>query len=246
MHLKPYTILKDKHSGETCWIIGAGTSLLGFYKYENRDAIHNDVVIAVNSAIFAMPWGLPHTNKEITYEVDSNPDRRYWISNDALCRRWSWWDYVKKSKCIKIVRDSWSAYEKELKGFLYFWPRPTSEDVINPDDEGLSYCSSVPTSIDLAIYMGCKKIYLLGVDQYMSQDRSHWWQFLEGNNIPRRIDFVMALQSQQKEAFVYNNMAYPALKQYADKYEVSICNCNPQSQVNTFSKITFDQALSEI
>ena len=242
--LQPYTILKNRHQGETAWLVGAGTSLLGWYLHEKRDRIFKDVVITTNSGIFAMPWGLPHCNKEIDYEVDTDPDKRYWISNDALCRRWSWWNYVKKCKCTKIVRNSWKNYYDEIPKFLYFWPRPTSEDIINSEDEGLAYCSSIPTACDLAIFMKCSKIYLLGLDQYMIGEKSHWWQYLERKIQPTRIDRVMALHSQQQEAFKYNDMCFPALKKYADLFGVEIFNCNPQSHVEVFPKILLDEVLN--
>jgi hypothetical protein len=82
------------------------------------------------------------------------PDNLYWVSNDALVRWWDYWQKIKASKATRVVRDSWKKYEKELKDFYYFWPRPTSEGICNPDDEGLAYCSSVPTSIDLCVQMG--------------------------------------------------------------------------------------------
>ena len=244
---KPYSTLKQKHIGETCWIVGAGTSLLGIYNHPDKNKIFDDVVITTNSGIFMMPWGIPHPNKDIKSEVKSDPEKRYWVSNDSLCRRWSWWDYVKKCHAIKIIRDSWKPYYSELsKDFLYFWPRDTSEDVIDPDRDGLAYCSSVPTSIDLCIStLGIKRIFLCGVDQYMVGERSHFWQFFEKNNQPTRIDRVMATHSQQMEVFEqYNNIAYPALKEHADNKGVEIYNCNSRSSVNVFEKISFDEALN--
>jgi len=244
--LKPYTILKDKHKGETCFIIGAGTSALTF---DNASAalqgeVFKHVVISVNSGILLCPWGQPHLNPKIKVEI-GDKNKRYFLSNDALCRRWSWWNYVKGCNATKIVRDSWKEYYSEIPDFLYFWIRPTSEDVVNPRDMGLCYCSSVPTSIDLGIFMGCSKIFLIGVDQYfIGTDKSHFWDFWEKKHRPTRIDRVQALHDQQREAFEYNDLAFPALKKFADSRDVSIFNCNPKSKVDVFPKIKFEDSIS--
>tara|TARA_Y100000310_G_scaffold283671_1_gene305826 strand:- start:136 stop:888 length:753 start_codon:yes stop_codon:yes gene_type:complete len=249
--MESYLAFADLYKGETAWIVGAGPSLLGWYNHEKKNEIFNDIVISVNSAIFAMPWGgYPHPNKDIKTEVvterSSSRFRRFWVSNDSLCRRWSWWDFLKSKHCHcdKIVRNSWEPYYSEIPDFFYFWPRPTSEGVINPDDQGLAYCSSVPTSIDLAIQMGCKNIYLLGVDQEFVQGKSHYWQFFPRDNQPTRIDRVMATLEQQNDVFQnYNPLAFDALQKFANVKNVKILNVNPNSKVDSFEKVKMEEIL---
>lgn len=231
LNLPSYTEFIGKHEGETAFICGAGTSFLECYKSPRLDEIHDHVVVSVNSSFIAMPWD------------SGDPDRRFWISNDALCRWWSYWPRVRRAKANRIVRDSWSKYENELGGFHYFWPRPTSENIVNPEDEGLAYCSSIPSGIDLCIQMGVKRIFLLGVDQYMCGNKSHFWQYLPKNEQPVRMDRGLAPIEHQRRAFSYNNKAYPALKSFADLEGVVIYNCSHQSKVDVFDKISFEEAL---
>lgn len=218
--------LLDIHSGEVAFVVGAGTSLYNL----NIDAIHKHVVIAVNSAILLMPW------------ESGDYQRRFWISNDALCMKWNWWPKVLKAHCTKIVRNSWEKYFGQIKdfGFYQFVPRRTDEGTIEDDDLGLCYCSSVPSGIDLAIKMGCKKVFLLGVDQYFIGPKSHYWQMWAPLKQPRRLDRKMATQSQQEWTFDYNNRAYKALSSLADRKGVQIFNCNPQSKVESFRKIKYE------
>lgn len=221
--------LLGRHQGETAFVVGAGTSLYGL----DLDPIHKHVVISVNSSILLMPWD------------QGEPDRRFWISNDALCRMWSWWPLVLNAKATKIVRNSWSKYFPELqhKGFLQFEPRRTEEGVVEDDDLGLCYCSSVPSGVDLAIKMGCKQIFLLGVDQYMNGSKSHYFQYWPLSKQPRRTDRGMATYAQQKWTFGYNDKAYPALLGHANRLGVKIWNCNPKSKVESFEKIDYSDAL---
>jgi hypothetical protein len=230
--LKPYTDLCGLHKGMLAFIIGAGTSLFDVMNLDDFASIHNHVVVSVNSSFIIMPW---HAGE---------PDCRYWISNDALCRRWSYWPSVKTAKANRIVRSSWGVYYDEIPDFYQFWPRPTSEGVISPEDDGLAYCSSVPTSIDLCIQMGCKKIVLFGVDQYMTDGKSHFWQFWPEAQQPKPTGMKLATRSAQRYAFHFNNIAYPALDKFAKIRGVSIYNGNPKSQVVVFDKIEPQEALS--
>lgn len=220
-----YNYCYQKHSGERAFVVGAGTSLYDL----DLSKIHNHVVISINSSILLMPWD------------DGDFSHRYWISNDSLCMKWSWWNKVLRSKCCKIVRNSWSKYFEELSkyNFLQFTPRSTPENIVEKDDKGLCYCSSVPSGIDLAIKMGCKEIFLLGVDQYMIGNKSHFWQYYPYNKQPRKKDGILASFSQQKWTFSYNDKAYSGLKLLCDEMNIKIVNCNLKSRVNIFDKIDF-------
>ena len=138
--------------------------------------------------------------------------------------RWSWWEDVKKSRCTKIVRNSWEKYKDELEGFLFFEPRPTPEDIINSEDIGLAYCSSVPSAIDLAIQMGCKKIFLLGVDHNSHLGKDHFWQLWPKKHWPKANPPAQGSWSQQQTVFPYNMKAFKALKRFADEKNVDIYN----------------------
>ena len=224
--MNTYKQLIGKHEGENAFVFGAGPSL--WYNMHEPFFPHikeHGIRIAVNSAVMAVP------------------DFDYWISNDALCRRWNWWRKVKGGKGVRIVRDSWLKYKEELDGFLFFSPRPTSEGEINPDDEGLAYCSSVPTSIDLAIQMGCKKIFLFGVDHNDHKGRNHFWQFMPKHKQPIATPPAQGPWKQQKTVFPMNLLAYGALKEFADGKGVEIYNVSwieygrHLSKVKTFKRI---------
>jgi hypothetical protein len=232
--LQPYTIFKGVHYNEDAFVLGAGPSLLECFEHPEFANIYEKVVVSVNSSFILMPW---HE------ESDKN---RYWISNDALCRWWSYWPSLVRAKANRIVRNSWSKHYAEIPDFYYFWPRPTNEGICNAEDEGLAYCSSVPSALDLCIQMGCKRVFLLGVDHYKKQGKTHFWQFLPEERQPRRIDRKMAGWHEQQKAFEYNDLAYPALKKLADEKEVEVFNCSIDSVVDVFKKISFSQALKKI
>jgi hypothetical protein len=220
--MNTYVKLINKHVGETSFIYGAGPSLYHNMQEPIFNSIEFDgITITVNSGVMACP------------------NFNYWISNDSLCRRWSWFELVKKGKGIKVVRNSWKKFEKELDGFLYFKPRPTSEGIINPDDKGLSYCSSVPSAIDLSIQMGIKKIFILGLDHKAIDGKDHFWQFFPPKKRPIAKPPAQGPWRQQQTVFPINNLAYKALKKFAEHKEVEIYNCSYKSSVDIFKKIRF-------
>lgn len=231
--MKSYKEFINKYEGETAFICGAGPSFYDIILSYKFYQIFKHVVISVNSTIISMPW-----KNEKIYGFDVDPNKCFWISNDAMCRRWSWWEDVKKAKCNKIVRDSWLKYEDELDGFYLFSPRPTSEDIINESDEGLAYCSSVPSGIDLALQMGCKTIYLLGVDHKESLGYRHFWELLDKNRRPIANPPAQGSWENQKEVFEINKKAFKALNGLAQKKKAKIVNCQSWivSAIDEFEK----------
>lgn len=233
--MNSYLKLVGKHKEEYAFVVGAGSSLHNISQNPQFNEIQNHVVISINSSIMLMPW-----------KDSKDSGNRYWISNDSLVRYWDWWGCVKDSKCQKIVRNSWRKYKKELDGFLYFKPRPTSEGIINSKDVGLAYCSSVPSGMDLAIQMGCKKIFLLGVDHHNIGGYDHFWQYWDKKKQPRQLRPAQGTYSQQKKVFKFNNLAYKALHKFAKERGVKIYNCSASSKVKEFKIITFDDVLEII
>lgn len=235
--IKPWTDLSDfrnRHVGMKCFVVGAGPTL-GFL---NLEPIHNHVVISVNSSVIMMDWDI------------GLPDRRYWISNDRLCLQWDYfWKYVLRGNCTKIVRTSWKKYDDKIKGhgFRYFEPR-RDELVLSDDDPGLCSVSSVPTAIDFAILTGCKKIYLLGVDQRMLHGNSHFWQFWDRKKWPIRKDKNKNFRPEQKhqvKVFEQNVKVFEVLNDYAKTKGSIIKNCSTISTLETFEKVSLSQAIGE-
>jgi hypothetical protein len=223
--MNTYTKLIDKHKGEDCFILAAGPSLFDvFYKeYKNyMDMFQDKVVISVNASIIACMEHLDWLGD------GSSTDGRYWVSDDSLTTRWSWWKLVEQAKCTKVVRDSWLKQEHygDIDGFLHFAARPTPEDVINKDDVGLAYCSSMPSAIDLAIQMGCKNIYLLGLDHEKRDGKIYYWEYFPKVSHPKQFKPGKPPWNVQKDMYKINAMAYEALDKFAEEKGCNIYNCS--------------------
>lgn len=263
--MKSYGELIGTHAGETGFIFGAGTSLFKIMKHKEYKKVFDDNVnITINASILATEW------------EEGNPEKRYWTSNDVACMHWTYWEKVLKSKCRKLIRDSWKEKHDVLKPyeefFYEFSPRtgwdnaPTTinellhgEGVVEPktDEEkdlaikekelGLCAISSIPSAIDFAIQVGCKNIFLLGVDHYMSGKLSHFWEYFPKNKQPVvKPGGFKATHRMQNAMFEENMKTYASLERFAKKKGSEIFLCNPKSRVNCFNKIEFNEALEMI
>lgn len=219
-------------------ILGAGPSLR-LFDFSNISNCH---LFSINSSILKTKWDIPG-------QADL---MRVWISNDSLCRKWSYFDKVKSDICFKVVRDSWLKYQDELKDFIFFNPRKTREDIIEESDDGLLYNSSVPSAIDLAIKLGFKEIYLFGIDHITENEKSHFWQFLSLKDQPKeRISNgktniylmptkIMQPVSMQKNVWNMNIDVFKSLNNYANSKNVKIINVNDKKNSIPFEHKKFE------
>lgn len=224
---------KDLHSGRKCFIVGAGPSLA----FLDIQPIHKHVVISVNSSAMLMPW------------ESGDIDSRYWLSNDVLCMKWSYfYSNVLRAKCNKIVRTSWKKKDNEIRGYGFRYFSPRKNDAIIDDSGKFCGTSSIPTAIDFSMYLGCTSIYLIGVDQRMVHSNSHFWQFWNKKKWPSRSDkrpLFRPEQPHQIKVFEKNKLVFQSLQKYAQSKDISIFNCSSRSKVDVFPKISLEEALDE-
>lgn len=221
------------HEGNKCFVCGAGVTIGTL----DLSGIHEYPVVCVNSSVILMPWEEPGDVK-----------KRFWVSTDALCMQWDYfWNKVMRWEMTRIVRNSWARSAKELKGIpvTYYFPRRASAN-IDPKEEGLMAGSSILSAIDLALQMGCKKIFLLGVDHRMISGNSHFWQLWPKKDRPLRENKgsnYMPCQRQQGRVFKSNHRNFEILNRYSEVLEAKIYNCSTASEVKPFEHVSLEDAL---
>ena len=233
--MNTYLSLLNKHKGKLCIILGAGPSLNDLCMSSRFADITDHVVISVNSAFMPL----------VKFELD--PEKHYWVSNDTLCRRWSYWKDVEKSNCTKVVRNSWKKYREVMTNTFFFSPRPTLEGKVNPMDVGLCYPFSGVSALDLSLQLGCKKIILFGIDQNIIHGKHHFWQLYDRKNRP--IDdkpLIVDSWKKQNKVFESNSKSFAALKKFADYKKAEIYNCSSITKVTDFDRISIDYAFKLI
>jgi hypothetical protein len=184
-----------------------------------------------------MPW-----------EEPGDTLKRFWISTDSLCMQWDYfWNKVMRWDLTRVVRNSWARNTKDLKGakMHYYVPRKVSGN-INPKSEGLIAGSSILSATDLALLMGCKQVFLVGVDHRNINGNSHFWQLWPKKERPLREGKpgnYMPCQRQQGRVFKSNHRNFEILDRYAKSVDAKIYNCSNVSEVKTFEHISIEDAL---
>jgi len=220
---------KNLHAGKKCFVVGAGPSAV----FLDFSSVHSYPVICVNSSILLMPW-----------KQDGDLSLRFWMSTDVLCQHWSYFsECVLSGICNRIVKNSWKQYTSKWPEVMFYYYSPFNEKT----GEGLLSNSSILSALDFAILMGCKNIYLLGVDHRMIQGKSHFWQFWDKHKQPTRNgkpgNFYPD-QRQQKRIFELNMPLFEKLKEKATKAESTIYNCSSLSEIKCFPLISLEDAVS--
>jgi len=224
---------RNLHIGKKCFVCGAGVSI----GHMDLSEIHQYPVICVNSSVLLMPWNDPG---DVSY--------RFWVSTDILCMQWDYfWDKVAKGECTRLVRNSWARNSANLKGVKinFYAPRRTSSS-LDWKEPGLLAGSSILSAIDLSLLMGCKKIFLLGVDHRIVSNASHFWENWPVKERPKREGKpgnYMPCQRQQVRVFKSNHRYFDMFNSYSKRLDSKIYNCSNISEVESFEKISLEDAL---
>ena len=221
--------LKDKHKGERAFVIATGPSLT----VEDVNLISNETTFAVNS-IFKL---FDQTDWRPNYYVFLDPilyDRFYdrgYVNLDSFCKN-ACFLFVLNRKKIKsskayILHVNWLNHITNF-GSTYF--------KFNEDFRfGLyDYYSVTQLSILLAMYMGYKDIYLLGVDNNYIGEKTHF-QYTEGES---KISKNHGYRIQNA-----NDSAYKVIKALADERGVNIYNATRGGRLDVFPRVNLDELM---
>ena len=169
-HIKPFydsnskllESLKGKHKGKRCFIIATGPSL----RIDDVEMLKDEITIGVNS-LYRL---FDKTDFRPTYYTVLDPDGQRNVEehlNDysSFCTEHMFFNPIRKSKNKKInyisicYQNHW--YNVFTPGFDYLKNLKYTSNVMKYIYDKYTITNA---AIELAIYMGCKEIYLLGVD----------------------------------------------------------------------------------
>ena len=170
---KSIEAFKNKHKGKRCFILGTGHSLTK----DTINKLRNEITIGVNGIYFAKekydfePTYICFTDRGcVTDEEDFNAIKKikstkihssflYYhalgIDNSKLSKNQI--DFLSKCVCIKWKNAGWG---------VVFHLKDANDISFDLENEGTAMCGTViqDLAIPLAVWLGCKDIYLLGCD----------------------------------------------------------------------------------
>lgn len=244
--------LKNIHKDERCFILGNGPSLT----VRDLENIKNEITFASNRI-----YGIyPQTTWRPTYYCSADPDFAKAVKRNIV-------DIVKDSKMsflnLRCVKD----YDKEITNldnvYFYYIPRAWAHQHIkretkkvlpkfSEDFSKIAYSSATITYeiIQLAVYMGFKEIYLLGVD--------HEYKLYSENGIVKENPNVKSsyfkgiaeINDGEYKMSATNSVfnpkttyGYESANNYAKKNGIIIKNATRGGKLEVFERINLDDLI---
>jgi hypothetical protein len=221
---------KNKHKGKRCFIIGNGPSLTG----EDLDKLKNEVTFAFNRIYYIFD----KTDWRPTYYC-SEDDKTIFKSKEEINK------LTLENKFFP-VNFPWD-YKIDFKNANYYLFKFGDENVepIFSEDivKGIYWGNTVAyTAIQMAVYMGIKEIYLLGVDHSFSKmvndkgeiviDETAKDYFSENYNTDKADLYIPNIE--------VSTRAFISAKRYADEHKIKIYNATRGGKLEVFERVDFN------
>lgn len=225
--------LKDIHKGQVCVIVGNGPSL----KVEDLDVLREKRIIT-----FAF-------NRVYHIFEKTKWKPTYYITQDEKM-------LLGCKKEVNLVEAQLKFVPAEMRWYHNIHVTNAQEFHIKTHDvndypnfsEDISKCiynskTVVYTAIQIAVYMGIKEIYLIGVDHHFHTsindkgeliiDPTAKDYFCEGYNVDKEQLYVPNTDK--------STLTYLAAKDYADLHDVKIYNATRGGKLEVFPRVDFDE-----
>lgn len=240
MHVASLYNFEDKHEGQKCFMVGAGPSLT----YEMLDAIDGHVNFSMNNIAKAFP----HTTWRPWYYLNVTMSASY---NDY------WMELAKEATREAKHSFFWARnfhipLSAKAKSFSFLscaslpiWPHDPTEWVSR-------YGSSMFTALQLAVFMKCNPIYLIGcdvnyagsVDLETGEDSAHFDKDYLGEERVKRIIEDRGEVMVRDETRIIDSHRLAHLR--AREQMITIKTCSPGPTQGIYPYISFEEALNEV
>lgn len=230
---KDIKTLKNIHLNKRCFIIGNGPSLTA----EDLDKLKNEITFAFNRIYYIFD----KTDWRPTYYC-SEDDKTIFKSKEEI-------NNLKIGNKFFPVNFPWD-YKIHFRNAKYYIFRfgdrnvepKFSQDIV----KGIYWGNTVAyTAIQMAVYMGIKEIYLLGVDHNFSKMVNDKGEIVIDNT--SKDYFTEKYNVDKKDLYIPNievsTRAFTAAKKYADKHNIKIFNATRGGKLEVFERVDFDKII---
>lgn len=224
--------LKNTHKGERCFIIGNGPSLVA----TDLDKLKHEYTFAFNRVYYIFnktewrPTFYCFQDEKIAKssekEIEKKIDTKYVFFPISL----KWYENIK------------------IKSDYAYVPLFNSDDTTMPVfceslEKGISVGNTVAfTAIQLAVYMGFKEIYLIGIDHSFSTYQTKDGKVISDPNI--KDYFCEEYNKDKQDLYIprldLSLLSYISAKEYCDKHNIKIFNATRGGKLEVFDRINFD------
>lgn len=212
-------VYKDRYVGEACFIIATGPSL----RLSDLEILRKNhcKCIAVNKIYLLFD------------KIKWRPD--IYVAVDDKIIQSSMEEIKKMNIGLKIVAGQNGVYGNGIESihchklFCKGYPK-FSEDITKGVYNGLSVLYD---SIQIAVYMGFKTLYILGADHNYTSNQSD-----SSNHFHK--DYYKGIQNPNKYIKEDVECAFQAARQYAESHGIKIYNATRGGKLEVFERVDFD------
>jgi hypothetical protein len=236
----PYTLggkelqrLRNTHIGARCFIIGNGPSL----RVEDLNKLKNEVTFAFNRIYYIFD----QTEWRPTYYC-SEDDKTIFKSKKEI-------DNIKVENKFFPINFPWD-YRINFRNAKYyifkFGDKGLEPEFSNDIVKCIYWGNTVAyTAIQMAVYMGMKEIYLLGIDHNFSKMVNDKGEMIIDETVK---DYFIDQYNSDKEDLYTPNVevstrAFKAARKYADSNNIKIYNATRGGKLEVFERVDFDQLM---
>ncbi|PWM98996.1 MAG: hypothetical protein DBX37_05635 [Massilioclostridium sp.] len=226
--------LKDKYAGERCFIVGNGPSLT----VDDLEAIKDEHCFGFNRVyeLFDKTSWRP----EFYMVLDNDVMKTVALNINKIEAKWKFLNIMGKTMGIKasdntIFFCSYGIYR--VKEFC-FKKKRISEDVSRYISLNFSVTAA---AIEVAIYLGFKEIYLIGIDNNFSR-----WIDENGKMHFQNIEDYKLIKAHDFNYFCYQdavNSCFDCYKKYADSHGIRIINVTRGGNLNSYQREELEKIL---
>lgn len=231
----------DKHKGEECYLFGNGASI----KYFDLSKFSDKISFGCN----ALNVHKQLSELNLKYYVSTHPFlySKYWrgVQSGFHVEKNPFYNHVHKhsnNNCEMFVHASNYPFTKKYDKFHYvhnFKKHKVSLDTLNFSSSSSFAQGGLVTMIGLAMYMGFKKIYLVGCDYWFTpRGQGHFYSLMnhqDGGN-----DFIyedlMKIISDEVEIVVVTRNGSKSVVNYIEYSELTGVDEKKQSVVDIVSE----------
>jgi hypothetical protein len=226
--------IKDSHIGERCFIIGNGPSL----RMDDLDKLKNEFCFGANQIFFSFDKTEWRPKAYVTVNADSFNAYR---------------EEIDKIDCeYKFIDSKALDYQVEIKDAIYLshGKYDKNDDLFSTDIEKYYYNGGTVTytAMQIAVYMGFKEIFLLGVDNnYAIEKKKDGKQEMTGV----QNHFYKNETDEKKKSDLYKivdvdylNSSFLIAKEFAANNDIKIINLTRGGKLEVFARKDLEEIVN--
>ena len=212
--------------GGDVWILGGGHSIVQQFQIPS-DVVQN-VLSGMQPVSTYSPFLHPIHDKHVigvnaSFLIGTWIDMVFFGDNHFLIK------YEKDLKAFPNVKVSCSRRADRQIWLKYVPMNPEKKLGITTKPNVISWNeNSGSAAVNVAVHTGAKRIFLLGFDMKLSENKEQHWH---------------KLYSGAKPPFARHMLGFPEMAKDAKKLGIEIFNVSPDSAITVFPKLTLQEAL---